>query len=530
LIEGSPASTARESALPTDRKVDGRIMKALSRHLRALASASDRLLWAVRVRWLVIFGFFGLAAAAWIAGSLASLEPCARAALVGLALNGANHLCLKRATHVVAVTAVAIPLDHVLITYVVVHTGGIESPFLMMYFVQVVTTAMLVDTGVAVASAGIAVVAWVAGDEIAAAGLAGGGFEADAASPISLRSLWAAFLLYCLGLLVYVGGYIGQRLRSSEQNLEEKNLRLRAALDSLGRAYEQLKQTEGRLVHSEKMRSLGQLVAGVAHELNNPISFISANVEHLRTYTDRLAGALRAYETVDLAPPVRARIARIHEELRVAAALADLPGLLDDCEEGARRTKEIVSELRTFSRNDDGAQWRIADVRHGIDTTLGLLSHRLKNRVTLHKDYGVVPDVECLPGQINQVFMNLLANAADAVGERAGNIWITVVAAGADAAKESVVITVRDDGAGMDAEVCARAFEPFFTTKEIGRGTGLGLAVSYAIVQRHRGSIGLTSRPGVGTTFTLRLPVRQVGGGESTSSADAGVDSHDCRG
>jgi signal transduction histidine kinase len=430
--------------------------------------------------------------------------------LIGLLLNSINHLCVRRGTHIVAVTGVAIPLDHILITYVVVHTGGVESPFIMMYFVQVVTTAMLVDTGVAVASTTIAVVAWAVGGELTGSEAAMAMGHYDVAG-ISSRTLWAAFLLYCLGLLVYVGGFIGQRLRSSEKDLEEKNLRLTHALSSLSAAYEKLKQAESRLVHSEKMRSLGQLVAGVAHELNNPISFISANVEHLRAYVERLASALQVYGTIDLPPPARAHIEKAHDELAIAAALADLPGLLDDCEEGARRTKEIVSELRTFSRNEDGAQWRVTDLRRGIDTTIGFLNHRFRNRIEIHKLYDDVPDVECLPGQINQVFMNLLANAADAVGERRGNIWIRIAAG-----ERTVEVSVRDDGEGMDAGVCARIFEPFFTTKEVGRGTGLGLAVSYAIVQRHRGSIFVDSRRGIGTTLTVRLPIQQTSAGVSS--------------
>lgn len=473
----------------------------------------------MRVRWLVIGGFFCLAAAARVTGELASLQPCALAAGLGLVLNSVNHLCVRSGRWLVGVTVIAMPIDHILITYVAVNTGGVVSPFIMMYFVQVVATAMLVDAGVAVASAALAVVASTAG--LALAG-ASAGAEPEvlgrlAADGAGLRSMWAAFLLYCLGLLVYVGGYIGGRLRSSEEDLAEKNAALTAALESQQAAYEKLKEAEARLVHSEKMRSLGQLVAGVAHELNNPISFISANVEHVRRYTDRLTAALQAYAGLDLPTPARLRIDGIHSELRLESVLADLPMLLADCEEGARRSKEIVGELRTFSRNDEGAQWRTADLRRGIDSTIGLLGHRLKNHVAIHRHYCDDADIECLPGQINQVFMNVIANAADAIGDRAGNIWIDVSSTGVDGA---IRITIRDDGAGMAADVAARVFEPFFTTKEVGQGTGLGLAVCYAVVQRHRGRIEIESTPDVGTTITVVLPRKQP---VATDSGSRGV-------
>jgi signal transduction histidine kinase len=496
-----------------------------ARSLRAIGAAPDRLLWAVRVRWLVIVGFFCLAAIARFTGALASLQPCAVAAVVGLVLNSVDHLCVRTNRYLVAVTLVAIPMDHVLITYVVVNTGDVVSPFIMMYFVQVVTTAMLVDTGIAVASAGLAVIAWTTG--VVLIGTTSGTDTAVlgrlSAHDAGLRSMWAAFLLYCLGLLVYVGGYIGARLRSSEEDLAEKNLRLTAALDSLQAAYDKLKEAESRLVHSEKMRSLGQLVAGVAHELNNPISFISANVDHLRRYVERLSAALQAYAHLDLPSPARDRIDRVHSELRLDRVLADLPGLLDDCEEGARRSKEIVGELRTFSRNDEAVQWRTADLRRGLDSTIGLLEHRLKNHITIHRRYCDDAHIECVPGQINQVFMNMIANAGDAIGERAGNIWIDVTASDDVTREDCIQVAIRDDGAGMAPQVSARIFEPFFTTKEVGQGTGLGLAVCYAIVQRHRGQIVVESVPGMGTTFFVILPRRQPSAGVGDFVLDPGA-------
>lgn len=493
----------------------------LTRRIQSIATVPDRLLWAVRVRWLVIGGFLGLALVAWGAGALSSPAPCVRAALVGGLLNSVNHVCVRRRRWVIAVTAVAITLDHLLITYVVANTGGVESPFIMMYFVQVVATAMLVDTLIAVVSAGCAVAVWAAGLEL----LEGGGLAVarllrpQGSGGTEVRVLWGAFLVYCLGLLVYVGGYIGRRLRSSERDLEEKNRRLTETLASLQEAYERLKRAESQLIQSEKMRALGQLVAGVAHELNNPISFIAANIEHLRIYSGRMAVALRAAAAVG-GPATMAARSAAPVDSNLEEALTDLPVLLDDCEEGARRAKRIVNQLRTFSRQDDGMQWRSTDLARDVDATLHLLGHRLGKRVSIHRRLEPLPDIECLPGQINQVVMNLLVNAADAIGERGGNIWIE---AHVDEPRAQVVLIVRDDGTGMAPGVCERIFDPFYTTKEVGQGTGLGLAVSYAIVERHRGSIVVQSRQGEGSCFTITLPLRQTRG--EAAEAESVVDS-----
>ena len=492
---------------------------ALSQRIAIRLSAPDRLLWAVWVRWLAIAGFLSLAIIVHALGLFTSIVPVFQVAVIGGALNAVNGWSVRRGRYVLAVTAVAIPMDHIFSTYLVVNTGGAHSPFVMLYIVQVLATAMLVDTLVAAGSALLAILLWFAGVSLQAAGylhpspmFARGTVRAGATL---YQGTWAAFLLYCLALLVYLGGYISERLRSSERDLAEKNRRLEDALASLrqahqelGGAYERLKQTEAHLVQSEKMRSLGELVAGIAHELNNPISFVSGNVEHIRTYTDRLRRALDAYANAPLTAEARAQAEALRRELRIDQVLADLPGLLDDCEEGARRTKQIVSELRTFSRSDERDSWRATDLHRGIDSTLGLLTPRLKDRITVHRDFGDLPEVECVPGQMNQVFMNLLANAADALGQRVGNIWITTgrVPGGAE---PMVTVTIRDDGPGIAPEVQARIFEPFFSTKEVGQGTGLGLSVSYGIVQRHRGTLTVESSPGQGATFTIALPVKQ---------------------
>jgi signal transduction histidine kinase len=495
-------------------------MPPFAKPLQAILSAPDRLLWAVRVRWLVIGGFLLLAVGAHALGLFVSLAPVFKAAAVGGALNAVNGWCVRRRRFVRQVVVGAVPLDHVLITYLVINSGGVQSPFMMLYVVQVLATAMLVDTLVAAGSAVSAILLWFVAVSAQASGYLPGAPlfpPGTAAAMARYHATWAAFLLYCLALLVYLGGYISARLQRSEHEREEKSRHLEDTLSSLHAtheelraAYNRLKRTEGHLIQSEKMRSLGQLVAGVAHELNNPISFVSANVEHVRESMHRLQRALDAYACVPLPAEERTRLAALRAELHIDDTLADLPGLLDDIEEGTRRTTHIVNELRSFSRSNERELWQQADLHHGIDSTLALLAHRWKDRIAVHRDYCRLAAVECLPGYLNQVFMNLLANAADAIGDRAGNIWITTRAVqhGPDA-EPQVQIAIRDDGPGMSTDVQARIFDPFFTTKAVGQGTGLGLSVSYEIVERHRGTLTVESAPGAGSTFTIMLPVRQ---------------------
>ncbi|MEN8161884.1 MAG: ATP-binding protein, partial [Myxococcota bacterium] len=242
----------------------------------------------------------------------------------------------------------------------------------------------------------------------------------------------------------------------------------------------ELRETQVQLVQSEKMRSLGQLVAGVAHELNNPIGFVHANLQLLDDYVGRL---LRA----DLEPQKRRK---------TQDAIAKL---LSRSREGTERVKQIVQDLRTFSRTDQ-AELQQVQLGDEIDRTLALIEARLKN-IRVERDYGELPPVRCFAGQLNQVFLNLLMNACDALdGE--GTIRIRTRAEG-----DGVVLVFEDDGPGMPEDVLTRIFEPFFTTKPVGQGTGLGLSLSHGIVARHGGTMEVHSRPGEGARFTLRLPL-----------------------
>jgi signal transduction histidine kinase len=263
-----------------------------------------------------------------------------------------------------------------------------------------------------------------------------------------------------------------------EDRVRERTAQLEAANRELADAYGELKSAETQLVHAEKMASLGRLVAGVAHEINNPVSFISSNIAPLTRRLSRAAAA---------APPPA------QKALREAEELAGIMG------RGAERTAAIVRDLRTFSRLGE-AKRKAVDLHEGLEVTVRLLEPQWRDRITIHRDYGTLPPVECDPGQLNQVLMNLLENACDAIAGT-GNIWI-----GTRADTDTVEISIRDDGRGIPPEVVGRIFDPFFTTKDVGRGTGLGLAVSHTVIASHGGRIAVESTPGVGTTFRVTLP------------------------
>jgi len=245
---------------------------------------------------------------------------------------------------------------------------------------------------------------------------------------------------------------------------------------------EELRQTQAQLLQAEKMKSLGQLVAGVAHELNNPIGFVHANLQLLDEYTRKLMDG----------PASDA------EAQRIADAITKL---LLRSREGTERVKKIVQDLRTFSRMDQ-AELQEVDLHEEIDRTLALMEPRLKNRITVERDYGSLPRVQCYAGQLNQVFLNLLINACDAIEEK-GTIRITT-----RPTEAGVRLEFEDDGPGIPEAVQSRIFDPFFTTKPIGVGTGLGLSLSHGIIERHDGKISVSSTPGVGTVFTVELPLQ----------------------
>jgi signal transduction histidine kinase len=255
-----------------------------------------------------------------------------------------------------------------------------------------------------------------------------------------------------------------------------------------------------QLIQREKMASVGQLVAGVAHELNNPIGFVSSNAATLEDFVGRLRAIVEAYRGAAIADADRERIEQQWSALKVDYVLRYLDPMIHGIREGAERTRKIVRDLRVFARTTDEA-WQAVDLHEELESSLTLLSHLLKDRVTVHRKYGDLPSVECIRSQIDQVFLNVLANAAQAIS---GPGAITI-----ETRQEpgTAIVAVSDTGPGIPPDVLGRVFDPFFTTKPVGEGTGLGLSISYEIVKKHDGEMTAASAPGQGATFVIRIPI-----------------------
>jgi len=274
------------------------------------------------------------------------------------------------------------------------------------------------------------------------------------------------------------------------KQLEETNRRLDEKNSELTRLFEELKQKESQLIQSEKMAALGHLVAGISHELNNPISFIYANTKELEGYLRELKALWQKIGEEAKAP----------WQHRFQTIIEDLESIIHDNLNGSQSVKELVQNLKNFSRLDQ-AQWKEAHVVEGLESSLKILKPQFTPEIHIVKDYAADPPVYCNPGQLNQVFVNLLSNALQAIGER-GTITIRTRQEKAD-----LLISIHDDGKGIPPEIISKIFDPFFTTKDVNKGTGLGLSISYQIIEKHRGTIFVDSAPGAGTTFTIRLPV-----------------------
>ncbi|NML61209.1 PAS domain-containing protein [Massilia sp. RP-1-19] len=295
----------------------------------------------------------------------------------------------------------------------------------------------------------------------------------------------------------------------SMTNISE-HIQMELALQAQGeeqvRLIARLRDAHDQLLQSEKMASIGQLAAGIAHEINNPVGFVNSNMGTLKNYLATLFCVIEGYdEAVSGAAPgssVARRLAEIRKNSELDYLKEDTADLIRESMDGLKRVKDIVQALKDFSHVGE-SDWQPADLHHGIDSTLNIVANEIKYKATVEKHYGQLPEVTCMASQLNQVFMNLLVNAAHAITVNglitirtgAGNGWVWVA--------------ISDNGCGIPAENLNRIFEPFFTTKPVGSGTGLGLSLSYSIVNKHGGRIEVDSKVGVGTTFTVRLPVTQ---------------------
>jgi signal transduction histidine kinase len=293
---------------------------------------------------------------------------------------------------------------------------------------------------------------------------------------------------------------IEELTRGLEGKVRVRTEQLRAANEELQTAYRDLQATQMQLVQREKMASLGQLVAGVAHELNNPIGFVFSNVTTLDDFVRRLRSMLEEYRGAALTDAERARIEERWKTLKVDYALKYVDAMIQGIREGAERARKIVRDLRVFARGQDEV-WQTVDLHEELESSLTLLNHLLKDRVTIHRKLGDLPSVECIRSQIDQVFLNLLANAAQAI-TGPGAITVETRRDG-----DAAVVTITDTGPGIPPDVIGRIFDPFFTTKPVGEGTGLGLSISYEIVKKHGGAITAESPAEGGAMFTLRLPL-----------------------
>ncbi len=288
---------------------------------------------------------------------------------------------------------------------------------------------------------------------------------------------------------------IGEHFNNMMHILETQN-------KELAEAYRELKATQTKILQQEKMASIGQLAAGVAHEINNPIGFISSNLGTLNKYTERLTDFIAAQSEFleSLGQAGADVLVEKRRKLKLDYIIPDIKALIEESLDGADRVRKIVQDLKSFSRVDE-AEYKHADINECIDSTINIVWNELKYKAVLKKEYGELPLTKCFPQQLNQVFMNLLVNAAHAI-EKQGEITIKTGLEG-----DFISVSISDTGVGIPAENLNRIFDPFFTTKEIGKGTGLGLSITYDIVKKHNGDITVRSEEGKGTTFTVRIPV-----------------------
>lgn len=305
--------------------------------------------------------------------------------------------------------------------------------------------------------------------------------------------------------LIYAYNVMATNLQQLYNSLENK---VKERTKELDNALNELKQTQAMMVHSEKMKSLGELVAGVTHEINNPINFIYGNLIYLRDYTRQLFELIDKYNQYEneLTNEHKEEIEEKKNEIDIEFIRSDLPSLIHSCEEGTNRTKNIVADLKNFSRMEE-AVYSDVNLPPEIDTILNILHSKYKERITIHKEYeDNLPMIEAYGGQLNQVLMNILDNSIGAI-KNEGNIWIKIHT---QKDKNKCIIQIKDDGCGMDETTKDKIFNPFFTTKPVGQGTGLGLSISYKIIQSHNGQIIVDSILNEGTTFNIELPINQL--------------------
>ena len=322
--------------------------------------------------------------------------------------------------------------------------------------------------------------------------------RAGANDYLSRRKLTNGVLVHC----VKTAG----RLKKIDMERHNAQEALRKSHEEVKQAHENLRETHEQLLQSEKLASIGQLAAGVAHEINNPVGYVYSNLGSLEKYIKNLFELLAGYE--DLEPLISSqneslqRVQKMKTDFELDFLKGDVKELVGECQEGITRVKQIVQDLKDFSHVDE-EEWQWADLHRGLSSTLNIVNNEIKYKADVIQELGDLPMVECMSSQINQVFMNILVNAAHAIEQR-GTIKIKT-----GLQDENIWIEISDTGSGIDNEHLKKIFDPFFTTKPVGTGTGLGLSLSYGIIKKHNGQILVDSKVGSGTTFRIELPISQ---------------------
>jgi two-component system, NtrC family, sensor kinase len=305
----------------------------------------------------------------------------------------------------------------------------------------------------------------------------------------------------------------GVRIVGLEESYIEVSSQIEAKNKKLKITLERLENTQAQMLQSEKMASIGQLAAGVAHEINNPTGFVSSNLKTLTDYIEDISELIDKYHDMitkledeqqrgSLSEPTLAAVDKLKQfenDIDVEFLMEDISDLIGDCREGTDRIKKIVIDLKDFAHpGEDKAQ--LTDINVGLESTLNVVNNEIKYKATVHKDFGDIPAVLGIPQQLNQVFMNILVNAAQAIDKK-GDINIKTRSVG-----QNIEVSIADTGSGISADDLTKIFDPFFTTKDVGKGTGLGMNIAYNIIEKHNGTIQVESELGKGTTFTISLP------------------------
>ncbi|MCX8026285.1 MAG: ATP-binding protein [Thermodesulfovibrionales bacterium] len=298
---------------------------------------------------------------------------------------------------------------------------------------------------------------------------------------------------------------LGSNFNNMMEMLQSKNRELETA-------YSELKKAQAQILQREKMASIGQIAAGVAHEINNPMGFITSNLSSLGKYTAKLIDFINEqHKTLemlaskcdkDMAVNSLDKIKQLSQKLKIDFIKEDISNLIKESLDGAERVTKIVQNLKSFARIDE-VEWKLANINDCIDNAIKIIWNEIKYKITLKCDYGDIPNIYCNPGELNQVFLNMILNACQAI-ETKGEIEVKTWAEDRD-----VFVSIKDTGCGMPEDIINRIFEPFFTTKDVGKGTGLGLSISYDIIKKHDGDITVDSKLGQGTKFTIRLPIKE---------------------